>query len=80
MLESGDLSAQSTAELISGGLMAAGGLLLFWTLSALVWVVYTIWVGVLASDPRTTMSTDLRRVSAVYARRSGFSRAPPAQG
>ena len=38
-LESGDLDAQSTADLIAGGLMATGGLLLFWTLSALVWVV-----------------------------------------
>lgn len=80
MLESGDLTPQATAQLVSGGLLAAGGLLLFWSLSALTWVVYTIWVGVLSSDQDDNVYGPAPR-QAVYAQAATRSAgAPPAEG
>jgi len=80
MLESGDLDPETLAEFISGGLIAAGGLLLFWTLSALTWLVYTIWVGVLDSDPDTNLygpPSDELRLNRAAAASAG---APPNEG
>ena len=57
-----------------------GGLLLFWSLSALTWLVYTIWVGVLASDPDDNGYGPAPR-QAQYARAAARSAgAPPAEG
>ena len=79
MLESGDLSPQATAQLVSGGILAAGGLLLFWSLSALTWLVYTVWVGVLASDPADNVYGPASK-EAYYARAAARSAgAPPAE-
>jgi len=79
MLESGDLDSQSTAQLISGGILAAGGLLLFWGLSALTWVAYIIWVGVLSADPDDNFYGPARRDTAAEAAASSAG-APPAEG
>ncbi len=80
MLESGDLSPQATAQLVSGGLLAAGGLLLFWSLSALTWLVYTIWVGTLGADPEDNVYGPASQ-QAQYARAAARSAgAPPAEG
>lgn len=80
MLESGDIDPETTVELISGGLVAAGGLLLFWTLSALTWLTYTIWVGVLSSDPQPNLygppPAELRLAQAAAA----SAGAPPSEG
>lgn len=80
MLESGDLSPQGTAQLVSGSILAAGGLLLFWSLSALTWLVYTIWVGVLAADPEDNVYGPAPQ-QPDYARTAARSAgAPPAEG
>ncbi|WP_306015805.1 DUF805 domain-containing protein [Oceanicaulis sp. MMSF_3324] len=79
-LESGDLSPQATAQLVSGGVIAAGGLLLFWSLSALTWLVYTIWVGVLSADPDDNAYGPAPKSARYTQAATRSAGAPPAEG
>lgn len=47
MSDGGDLSPEQLTALISGG----GGGLAVMSISTLVWIGYTIWVGVIKGDP-----------------------------
>ena len=79
-LESGDLSPQATAQLVSGGVIAAGGLLLFWSLSALTWLVYTIGVGVLSADPDDNAYGPAPKSARYTQAATRSAGAPPAEG